>query len=139
MTPASTWQQGWWQPARAVPSPNFGPRPEGMPITLAVVHSISLPPGQYGGPDIEQFFTNRLDTTAHPYFAQLAGVEVSAHFVIRRNGEVLQFVSVLDRPGMRDAPAGKVWTTATTTRWASSWRGWNTTPLNPPSTAPWPR
>lgn len=93
----AVWRLGWWQAARAVPSPNFGARPAGMPITLVVVHSISLPPGQYGGPEIERFFTNRLDTTAHPYFAQLQGVEVSAHFVIRRTGEVLQFVSVLDR------------------------------------------
>jgi N-acetyl-anhydromuramoyl-L-alanine amidase len=94
---AMAWRDGWWQAARAVPSPNFGPRPASMPITLVVVHSISLPPGQYGGPEIEQFFTNRLDTRAHPYFAQLQGVEVSAHFVVRRTGEVLQFVSVLDR------------------------------------------
>lgn len=72
----------------------MGCRPAGAPIDLVVVHSISLPPGRYGGPFIEQFFTNRLDPGAHPYFAMLAGVEVSAHFVIRRDGEVLQFASV---------------------------------------------
>ncbi len=96
--PAPTlWQQGWWRHARPCPSPNFGPRPEGMPITLAVIHSISLPPGQYGGPEIEQLFTNTLDWSAHPYFELIRGAEVSAHFVIRRDGEVVQFVSVLDR------------------------------------------
>jgi AmpD protein len=91
------WLKGWWQGARHCPSPNFGPRPEGMPITLAVIHSISLPPGQYGGDHIEQLFTNQLDWSAHPYFEQIRGLEVSSHFVIRRDGEVVQFVSVLDR------------------------------------------
>jgi AmpD protein len=91
------WSQGWWSAARAVASPNFGPRPAGVEVQLAVVHSISLPPGRYGGPAVEQFFTNRLDLPAHPYFAGLAGVEVSAHFVIRRSGEVVQFVGVEQR------------------------------------------
>jgi N-acetyl-anhydromuramoyl-L-alanine amidase len=91
------WRGGWWTAARAVPSPNFGPRPAGAAVTLAVVHSISLPPGEYGGDAIEKFFTNRLDCDAHPYFAQLRGVEVSAHFVIRRDGELLQFVSCDER------------------------------------------
>lgn len=62
-------------------------------MTLAVVHSISLPPGQYGGDAVERFFTNRLDTNAHPYYEALRGVQVSAHFFIRRDGWVLQFVS----------------------------------------------
>lgn len=91
------WHGGWWQSARHCPSPNFGPRPEGMPITLAVIHSISLPPGQYGSDHIEKLFTNRLDGSEHPYFEQIRGLEVSSHFVIRRDGEVMQFVSVLDR------------------------------------------
>lgn len=64
---------------------------------MALIHSISLPPGQYGGPEIEQLFTNQLDWNAHPYFDEIRGAEVSAHFVIRRDGQVLQFVSVLDR------------------------------------------
>jgi len=68
-----------------------------MPIDLAILHSISLPPGQYGGAAIEQLFTNQLDWDAHPYFQQIRGLEVSAHFLIRRDGECLQFVSVLDR------------------------------------------
>jgi AmpD protein len=92
VTPSS-WQQGWWRPASALPSPNHGPRPAGAQVTLVVVHSISLPPGRYGGPAIERLFTNRLDCSRHPYYAQLRGVRVSAHFLVRRGGQVLQFVS----------------------------------------------
>lgn len=93
----SDWVDGWWRHARAVPSPNVGVRPPGVAVDLAIVHSISLPPGRWGGPFIEQFFTNRLDHRAHPYFANLVGMEVSAHFVIRRDGRVLQFASVAAR------------------------------------------
>ena len=89
----AVWQSGWWRHARHVPSPNFGPRPAELPITLAVVHSISLPPGVYGGAEVERFFTNRLDWAAHPYFESLRGLQVSAHFFIRRDGRVVQFVS----------------------------------------------
>ena len=90
---AGRWRRGWWSPARRRSSPNFGPRPGGMAVDLVVLHSISLPPGVYGGNAIEQLFTNRLDTAAHPYFAQLAGLAVSAHFLVRRDGQLLQFVS----------------------------------------------
>lgn len=86
------WQQGWWTGARAVPSPNEGPRPTDTPVSLVVIHSISLPPGEYGGDAIERFFTNRLDADAHPYFHGIRDLKVSAHFLIRRDGEVLQFV-----------------------------------------------
>jgi len=79
--------------ARRCESPNFGARPVGVEPELIVIHSISLPPGIYGGDAIERLFTNRLDWDAHPYFAQLRGLEVSAHFVLRRDGELLQFVS----------------------------------------------
>ena len=95
--PLFAWQAGWHVRARRVPSPNFGPRPGHATVDLAVVHSISLPPGEYGGPEIEQLFTNRLDWDAHPYFDQIRGMEVSAHFLIRRTGELVQFVSVHDR------------------------------------------
>lgn len=88
---------GWFPSARTCPSPNFGPRPEGIAIDLIVVHSISLPPGIFGGPEIEQLFTNRLDWDAHPYFDQIRGLAVSAHFLVRRDGECVQFVSTLDR------------------------------------------
>jgi AmpD protein len=91
------WLGGWYRLARRVPSPNIGPRPAGLAVRLAVVHSISLPPGVYGGDAIERFFTNRLDPAGHPYFAGLAGVAVSAHFLVRRQGEVVQFVDIRDR------------------------------------------
>ncbi|WP_088282383.1 1,6-anhydro-N-acetylmuramyl-L-alanine amidase AmpD [Ideonella sp. A 288] len=87
------WTQGWWRGARIIESPNHGPRPDGLPIELVVLHSISLPPGQFGGDAVEQLFTNRLDPSAHPSFEPLRGLAVSAHFFVRRDGEVLQFVS----------------------------------------------
>lgn len=87
------WGAGWWRAARRIDSPNFGPRPAGMPVDLVVLHSISLPPGEYGGDAIERLFTNRLDWDAHPYYAQIRGLQVSSHFLIRRGGELVQFVS----------------------------------------------
>ena len=95
--PALLWDEGWYGLAKHMPSPNFGPRPVGATIDLIVLHSISLPPGQYGGPEIEALFTNTLDWDAHPYFQQIKGAEVSAHFLIRRDGALIQFVSCDDR------------------------------------------
>ncbi|MCH7344311.1 1,6-anhydro-N-acetylmuramyl-L-alanine amidase AmpD [Pelomonas sp. CA6] len=92
-SPSTGWTEGWWRGARAIASPHHGPRPPGTAVDLLVLHSISLPPGRYGGDEIERLFTGRLDCAAHPYFAGLRGLEVSAHFVIRRDGELLQFVS----------------------------------------------
>ncbi|WP_295377493.1 1,6-anhydro-N-acetylmuramyl-L-alanine amidase AmpD [Pseudacidovorax intermedius] len=94
---ADIWDGGWLRAARRLDSPNFGPRPAGACIDLLVVHSISLPPGHYGGEEVQQLFTNGLDWDAHPYFAQIRGLEVSAHFYIRRDGELWQFVSADDR------------------------------------------
>jgi N-acetyl-anhydromuramoyl-L-alanine amidase len=91
------WRDGWYRFAQRIISPNFGPRPIGTSIDLVVIHSISLPPGQYGGSEVEQLFTNQLNCNAHPYFALLEGTKVSAHFYIRRNGDLLQFVSCDDR------------------------------------------
>jgi AmpD protein len=87
------WSQGWWCHARHVRSPNSGPRPQDIEICLAIVHSISLPPGTYGGNAVERLFTNRLDAAEHPYFAQIRDLRVSTHFFIRRDGAVEQFVS----------------------------------------------
>ncbi|WP_431191957.1 1,6-anhydro-N-acetylmuramyl-L-alanine amidase AmpD [Rubrivivax gelatinosus] len=95
--PRPRWRDGWWAGARACPSPNFGPRPGGEAVTLVVLHSISLPPGEYGGDAVERLFTNTLDCDAHPYYERLRGLQVSAHFVIRRGGELLQFVSCDER------------------------------------------
>ena len=91
------WRAGWYGYARSLASPNFGPRPAAARIDLIVVHSISLPPGQYGGGQVQQLFTNTLDWDAHPYFKQLEGIQVSAHFFVGRKGELWQFVSCDDR------------------------------------------
>ena len=68
-----------------------------MRVDLVVIHAISLPPGEFGGPGVEALFTNQLDAKAHPYFAEIASLKVSAHFFIRRNGELIQFVPVTAR------------------------------------------
>ena len=78
--------------ARFLASPNCDERPPDEAITLLVIHNISLPPGEFGGDGIVRLFTNELDHAAHPYYRELAGVRVSAHFLIRRSGELLQFV-----------------------------------------------
>ena len=78
--------------ARQVHSPNQDARPQDCEPELIVVHCISLPPGEFGGHWIEHLFTNRLDPAAHPYFREIAGLEVSAHVLIRRDGELVQFV-----------------------------------------------
>ena len=96
----STWrlgQDGWVGGLRHVPSPHFDARPTGVALDLLVVHHISLPPGEFGGSAIEALFTGRLDIAAHPFYAQLAGVRVSAHFLIQRDGLTTQFVSCSDR------------------------------------------
>ena len=93
----ATWHDGWLSSAQHLASPNFGPRPCNTPIDLVVVHSISLPPGQYGTGCVQQLFTNQLDWDAHPYFQSIRGLEVSAHFFITRQGVVWQFVSCDDR------------------------------------------
>ena len=86
---------GWVHPARHVPSPNHDAQPE-TPCLL-VVHHISLPPGQFGGDDIERLFTNTLDPNTHPDYHWIAALRVSAHFLIRRDGELVQFVSTARR------------------------------------------
>jgi AmpD protein len=87
------WQEdGWLNSAVCLPSPNFGERPAGEPVSLVVVHNISLPPDEFGGDWVEKFFLNQLDPQAHPYFATIAEAQVSAHFYIRRDGRVIQFV-----------------------------------------------
>jgi len=94
--------------ARRIDSPNRDERPAGTAITLVVVHGISLPPGHFGGDAIERLFTNRLDAAAHPHFAAIAELRVSAHFLVRRDGRLFQFVPCTRR----------AWHAG-----ASSWRG----------------
>ncbi|MFA5825045.1 MAG: 1,6-anhydro-N-acetylmuramyl-L-alanine amidase AmpD [Gallionellaceae bacterium] len=84
---------GWFSGVRRVVSPNHDARPARTPVSLLVIHSISLPPDEFGGAGVEQFFTNTLNSEEHPYYAHLRGVTVSAHFFIRRTGEIVQFVS----------------------------------------------
>ena len=90
-------RDGWLAGVRRVRSPNADARPEDAEVTLLVVHGISLPPGRFGGDAIERLFTNRLDPRAHPYYAGIAGLRVSSHFLIRRDGALTQFVSCADR------------------------------------------
>jgi AmpD protein len=95
--PLAVAPDGWVAGARRNPSPNFDARPAGSAVELLVIHNISLPPGTFGSGHITRLFTNRLDEAAHPYFATLAGLRVSAHFLIERDGGLTQFVSCLDR------------------------------------------
>lgn len=88
---------GWIAEAQRCPSPNFGDRPVDEMVSLLVVHNISLPPGQFGGPYIRDLFCNRLDCGAQPEFADLQGLQVSSHLLIERKGALVQFVSLHDR------------------------------------------
>lgn len=94
--------------ARIIDSPNCDERPPGTPVRLIVVHAISLPPGEFGGQGVEQLFTNTLDPDAHPYYAQVHALRVSAHYFIRRDGSLIRFV----HPSLRAWHAG-----------VSSWQG----------------
>jgi AmpD protein len=107
-TADALWDGGWYRFARRLASPNFGARSPGAAIDLIVVHSISLPPGEYGGDAVQRLFTNTLDWNEHPYFKAIEGMQVSAHFYVRRGGELWQFVDCGDR----------AWHAG-----ASSWRG----------------
>lgn len=101
-------EDGWLEPCTHIASPNCDERPAGEAPVLIVVHAISLPPECFGGNGVVELFTNRLDPDAHPYYAQIAGLRVSAHFLVRRDGHCLQFVATRKR----------AWHAG-----ASSWRG----------------
>lgn len=90
-------ESGLLDAARWCPSPNRDARPPGEALELVVVHGISLPPGEFGGEAIERLFTNTLDPDGHPFFAEIAGLRVSAHVLVRRDGEVIQFVPFHER------------------------------------------
>ena len=95
-------------PHEVHPSPHFDDRPEGEKISLLVIHNISLPPGEYGGPHIDDLFMGRLDPGAHPYFEEIAGLRVSSHYLIRRDGTLVEYVP----------PEKRAWHAG-----ASSWKG----------------
>jgi N-acetyl-anhydromuramoyl-L-alanine amidase len=88
---------GWCAAARRIDSPNQDARPADVVPSLLVIHNISLPPGEFGGPGVAALFTNQLDPDAHPYFAEIAALRVSAHFFIRRDGALIQFVPCTQR------------------------------------------
>lgn len=90
-------EDGWLPGATRVPSPNCDARPDAGDISLVVVHAISLPPEMFGGPGVVELFTNALDPAEHPYYAQIQGLRVSAHFFVRRDGAVIQFVPTTAR------------------------------------------
>lgn len=90
-------EDGWLAGARRIESPNCDERPDATAVELIVIHGISLPPREFGGGHVERLFTNTLDPAAHPYFCALAGLRVSAHFLVRRDGDLVQFVSCLRR------------------------------------------
>jgi len=96
-------QDGWLNAVRHIPSPNCDDRPEDAQISLLVIHNISLPPDTFDGEGIIELFTNRLDPAAHPYYETIQGLRVSAHFLIRRDGELIQFVPT----GLRAWHAGQ--------------------------------
>jgi AmpD protein len=100
--------EGWLAGAHRVPSPNCDDRPLGSIVRLLVIHAISLPPGKFGGEAVLDFFTNRLDPAAHSFYPTIASLKVSAHFFLRRGGELIQLVSC----------AKRAWHAG-----ASSWRG----------------
>ena len=111
MSMGQTWSldsAGWLMGVRHIVSPNCDERPAGEAISLIVIHNISLPPGEFGGPGVEQLFTNRLDPDGHSYYAGIRDLRVSAHFFIRQDGELIQFVPC----GLRAWHAG-----------ASCWQG----------------
>lgn len=89
--------EGWLEPVERCASPNCNERPDAQDISLLVIHNISLPPGQFGSGCIREFFCNRLDYSSHSYFAQLVDLQVSAHLLIERDGQLLQFVPFCNR------------------------------------------
>jgi N-acetyl-anhydromuramoyl-L-alanine amidase len=93
---SSLWAKGWYQFAKRIDSPHFSPRPPGAKIDLVVVHSISLPPGVYSGDSVTHFLTGQAQTIEHPYLESIKELKVSAHFFIRRQGELIQMVSCDD-------------------------------------------
>ena len=129
----SDWlENGWLATVDRLASPNFGARPAGRPVSLIVIHNISLPPGEFEGRWVADFFLNRLDRSAHPYFETIADVQVSAHFYIERDGRIVQFIG----PGMPGSRAGVQERTATTTRSGSNWRARTTRLLRRCSMSP---
>ena len=135
----SLWHAGWYRPARPLPSPNFGQRPAGAIVDLIVIHSISLPPGRYGGDEVQRLFTNRLDWDAHPYFQQIRGLRSRRISTCGAPANSGSSSAATTGPGMRARRAGGAEKTATISRSASNWRGWKAGPSRRRSTPRSPR
>jgi len=104
----------WLNSIRFIPSPNCDERPPGCSVSLLVIHSISLPPGEFGGNGVIELFTNRLDHDEHPYYRNLRDLKVSAHFFIRRTEKPFNSYRAKNGPGMQGSPPGRAGTAATT-------------------------
>ena len=129
------WQAGGWLTGpRRIFSPNQGARPVAAHVSLVVIHNISLPPDDYSGDWVEQFFVNRLDPSAHPYFATIAGLEVSAHFLSGAVVALSSLSAVTAVPGMPVNLLGQGRIIAMITRWVSNCREATTTPIPPSNT-----
>ena len=126
--------RGYANLARQIRSPNHDARPADTPVTLVVIHGISLPPGEFGGDGIVRLFTNRLDPASHPYYATIAQLHVSAHFLVRRDGRLLQFVSATNAHGTPASRVSAAARTATIFRSASNSRAPTTLPYGPRNT-----
>lgn len=113
---------GWCEQARRVPSPHHNERIGPGDISLLVIHGISLPPGEFGGPWIDDLFLGRLDPDAHPYFAGIHQLRVSAHCLIRRDGELVQYVPFTARAWHAGVSSWEGGRRATTSPSASSWK-----------------
>lgn len=128
---------GLFRGARLVPSPNWDDRPPGQVAELIVIHGISLPPGQFGGPFIEQLFTNTLDPEGHTYFRAIAGVRVSSHLLIRRTGRWCSGCHCTGAPGTRGSPVIRVVQDVTISPWGLNLRVPMTGPTPSFSIAVW--
>lgn len=129
--------EGWLAEARRVPSPHYDCRPDDENPSLLVVHNISLPPGEFGGPWIDALFTGTIDPNAHPYFAGIAHLRVSAHCLIRRDGEIVQYVPLINAPGMPASRAIRAVNAVMISQLVLSWKGRIRWPIPTRSTSNW--
>lgn len=129
--------KGWLAEARRVPSPHYDCRPDDEAPSLLVVHNISLPPGEFGGPWIDALFTGTIDPNAHPFFAEIAHLRVSAHCLIRRDGEIVQYVPFDKRAWHAGVSNYQGVNAAMIFRLALSWKGLIRWPTPMSSTNNW--
>lgn len=129
--------EGWLAEARRVPSPHYDCRPDDENPSLLVVHNISLPPGEFGGPWIDALFTGTIDPNAHPYFAGIAHLRVSAHCLIRRDGEIVQYVPFDKRAWHAGVSSYQAVNAVMISQLVLSWKGRIRWPIPTRSTSNW--